>query len=136
MSIPSLQLAILPVTLRMRTLLQLTYALLLLSAHVSPAMAWQVTIKNGCDEDIKVDVYGHHLFWNEKHCDNLNVPAGGQVVCKLPDGICPISIAHTGATEAYRYWSGSVPFPLCWDQKATTGNRGSRFCQILDPPLK
>ena len=137
MSIPSLQLAILPVTLRMKTLLQLTCALLLLSAHVSPAMAWQVLITNNCTEDAKVDVYGNHLFWNENHCANLTVPRGGQVVCKLPDGICPIHIAFASA-EFLRSFSGILPFPLCWDQVAKIAPRdtssGNSSCQIVDPP--
>lgn len=80
-----------------------------------------MAIVSKCESSYSVDVYTNHLFFNEKTCGNLEVPAKTTVICDT-GGYCPLSVAKAGASS-YIYFLGdlgaTLNLPACWDVNVT-----------------
>ena len=75
----------------MKRILLIITAVTLLLTFASSGDAWQVNFTNNCDKDVKIDVYGEHLFWKSDDC-RVRVSPGKSADCEMPTGICPWSI--------------------------------------------
>jgi hypothetical protein len=98
--------------------------------------AWQVNIKNSCNNDVFISVTGEHLFWRQIDC-SVTVPKGTTGTCKLPGAICPLDIKGS-------YYAGKSLFDLdhvhcmaasatlccCWDVNVEVVQRGESACEL------
>ena len=90
-----------------RFLLIMATATLLLIC-ISSAEAWEVKIKNSCDSDVEIFVYGQHLFFDNQIDCTVNVAKGTTGTCQMPGGICPSKISG-------RYWKREFNPIFCTD---------------------
>lgn len=70
-------------------------AVLIILMIVSPANAYRVTLVNTTPYEIKVEVYGEHLFWNDQIDASVKVSANTSGSCSLPGAICIYRVKFT-----------------------------------------
>jgi len=100
----------------MKKLLIYAAALMILMI-VSPADAYRVTLHNTTPYEIKVEVYGEHLFWNNEVDASMKVSKNTSGSCSLPGAICTYRVKfsfsplHPDNVDIYSYIKETVVSP-------------------------
>lgn len=115
-------------------LFMVTVALMVTS--VSTAGAWQVNIKNSCNNDVTIEVTGEHMFWKQVDC-TVTVGKGKTGTCQLPGAICPFDIQGNYVYDNSRFDLKPIhcmTYPsdicCCWNINVEVIQWGSHACVL------
>ncbi len=105
----------------------------LLLTLASSGEAWQVNVKNSCNQPINIVVSGEHLFWRSNDC-LMTVQNGTTASCQMPGAICPYDIYAcylVGGYEINKLHCGTVDgFACCWNVNVEVLQSGKDTCRL------
>ncbi len=128
----------------MKRIMLIVVTAVFMFTYVPMAGAWTVYFRNISDHDVKVKVWGEHLFWQQVDCE-ITVAVGKEGSCQLPGGVCPVWIG--GSYKNSGRWTpelkgnesslnkidcGGGGVACCWNVKVLVGTNGGASWLSLD----